>query len=96
MPYTLIYHPKVVEEDLTAIPLNLQRRIAHAIEARLGSAPEQYGEPLRATLRGYWKLRVGDYRVVYKPVGTEVWIFAILHRKQVYTDVLRRIGWRPP
>ena len=95
MPYTLIYHPKVVEEDLPAIPLNIQRRIARAIEARLASAPEEYGEPLRGTLKGYWKLRIGDYRVVYKMVGTEVWIFGILHRRRIYTDVSRRLGWRP-
>jgi mRNA interferase RelE/StbE len=86
----------VVEEDLTAIPRNIQRRIARAIEARLGAAPEQYGEPLRGTLRGYWKLRIGDYRAVYKIVGTESWIFGILHRRRIYTDIVRRIGWRPP
>lgn len=95
MPYTLIYHPKVVEEDLPPIPLNVQRRIARAIETRLSSAPEQHGEPLKGTLKGYWKLRVGDYRVVYKIVETEVWIFGILHRKQMNKDVLRRIGWCP-
>jgi len=95
VPYPLIYHPKVAEEDLPPIPLNVQRRMARAIETRLGSAPERYGEPLKGTLKGYWKLRVGDYRVVYKIVGTEVWIFGILHRKQIYEDVRRRIGWRP-
>ena len=60
MPYTLIYHPQVVEEDMAAIPLNIQRRIARALEARLASAPEQYGEPLRGTLKRYWKLHIGD------------------------------------
>lgn len=94
MPTTLIYHPKVVEEDLPDLPINIQRRIARALEVRLVSAPEQYGAPLRGTLKGYWKLRVGDYRVVYKIVGTEVRIFGILHRKRIYADVLQRIGWR--
>ena len=96
MPYALIYHPEVVTEDLVAIPLNIQHRIARAMDARLGSAPERYGEPLRGTLKGYWKLRIGDYRVVYKIVGTEVWIFGILHRRRIYTDVLRRLGYHPP
>lgn len=89
MPYTLTSHPKVVEEDLSALPLNVQRRIARALETRLGSAPEQYGEPLKGTLKGYWKLRVGDYWVVYRIVGTEVWIFGIIHRKRIYENVLR-------
>lgn len=95
MPYTLIYHPKVVEEDLPPLPLNIQRRIARALEARLGSAPEQCGEPLKGTLKGYWKLRIGDYRVVYKIMGTEVWVLGIIHRKRIYEDILRRIVQRP-
>jgi len=46
--------------------------------------PEVYGRPLRHTLRGYWKLRVGDYRVVFKIKGAEVHILAIVHRKETY------------
>jgi mRNA interferase RelE/StbE len=95
VPYTPLYHPKVRDEDVSRIPLNVQRRIARALETRLVLAPQQHGTPMRGTLKGYWKLRIGDYRVVYKIVETEVWIFGILHRKQVYEHVLRRIGWRP-
>lgn len=95
MLYALLYHPKVATEDLPPIPLNIRHRIARALEARLTSAPEQHGEPLKGTLKGYWKLRVGDYRVVFKIVETEVWIFGILHRKQIYEDIRRRIDWRP-
>jgi len=51
--------------------------------------------PLKRSLKGYWKLRVGDYGVVYRIARTEVWMLGILHRKQVYEDVLRRILWRP-
>jgi mRNA interferase RelE/StbE len=46
---------------------------------------------LRKTLRGYWKLRVGDYRVVFKIVAEEVWILRIIHRKQVYEAIKKRI-----
>lgn len=95
MPFALLYHPQVVEEDLSSLPQNIHRRIARAIETRLVEAPEQHGAPLRKTLKGYWKLRVGDYRVVYKIAGAEVWILGIIHRKQIYDDVLKRIGWRP-
>ena len=66
MPFTLRYHPAVGDEDIPKIPRNLRRRIADAIESRLTHAPQQYGAPLRKTLKGYWKLLVGDYRVVYK------------------------------
>ncbi len=95
MPYTLIYHPQVPEADLRNVPVNVQHRIARAIDARLRSGPERYGTPLKGTLKRYWKLRVGDYRVVYKIARTEVWILAILHRREVYTGILPRIDWHP-
>ncbi len=95
MPFDLLYHPEVARSDLVSIPMNVRGRIADALARRLHEAPERFGAPLRGTLKGYWKLRVGDYRVVYKISGAEVWILAILHRRQVYEDVLRRIGWRP-
>lgn len=95
MPSTLLYHPKVVADDLPCLPSYIHSRIARAIETRLVEAPEQHGAPLRKTLKGYWKLRVGDFRVVYKIAGTEVWILGIIHRKNVYSDVLKRTGWKP-
>jgi mRNA interferase RelE/StbE len=95
VPYTLVYHPQADEQDVPLLPLNVQHRIARAIAARLVTAPEQYGAPLKGTLKGYWKLRVGDYRIVYKIVKHEVWILGILHRKQVYKEILRREAWHP-
>lgn len=56
----------------------------NVIEKRLRVAPQHYGKPLRKTLKGYWKLRVGDYRVVFKISGDEIWILGIIHRKDVY------------
>ncbi|MEQ1795402.1 MAG: type II toxin-antitoxin system RelE/ParE family toxin [Nitrospira sp.] len=92
MPFEIRYHPAIAGEDIPGIPQNLHRRIATAIEARLTQAPHQYGAPLRKTLKSYWKLRVGDYRVVYKIEKNEVWILGIRHRKTVYEDILQRLG----
>ncbi|MBM4350370.1 MAG: type II toxin-antitoxin system RelE/ParE family toxin, partial [Deltaproteobacteria bacterium] len=47
-------------------------------------------EPLRKTLHGYWKLRVGDYRVVFKMEGEVVWVLGIIHRKKVYDAIKKR------
>lgn len=90
MGYRLVYHPAVAETDLPEIPGNIRNRIARAIESRLAVAPERYGSPLRGTLKGYWKLRVGDYRVVFKVVGTEARILAIRHRRHIYEEATRR------
>ena len=90
MPFELRYHPEVRDVDIPAINAKLRVRIQKTIETRLVAAPHQYGEPLRKTLKGYWKLRVGDYRVVYKIVGNEVWIFGIMDRKEVYERIGKR------
>ena len=73
------------------IDAKLQTRIRNAIERRLATEPHQYAEPLRKTLHGYWKLRVGDYRVVFKIIGKEVWILGIIHGKKVYEAIEKRI-----
>ena len=90
MTYVLRYHPKVVEDDLPNIPANMRERLSRSIKTRLTSAPERYGAPLRGSLRGYWKLRVGDYRAVFRVVGSEVWILAVLHRSRVYETAAKR------
>lgn len=92
MPYRLAYHPAIAQEDLPEIPANVRARIAHAIQTRLTAEPERYGSPLRGTLKGYWKLRVGDYRVVYRIVAEEVRILAIRHRRGIYPEAARRTG----
>jgi len=91
LPFELRYHPDVKLVDLPLINTKLRRRIKNAIETRLITAPHQYGEPLRKTLKGYWKLRVGDYRVVFKIVENEVWILGIIHRKNIYEKIEKRI-----
>ena len=91
MTFELRYHPDVRDVDIPKLNETLKKRIKKAIEERLSISPHQYGELLRKTLKGYWKLRVGDYRIVYKVEGNEVWIFAIINRKDVYTKVIKRI-----
>jgi mRNA interferase RelE/StbE len=91
LSFELKYHPDVRAVDIPLINSKLRRRIKKAIETRLITAPHQYGEPLRKTLKGYWKLRVGDYRVVFKIEESEVWILGIIHRKDVYEKIKKRV-----
>jgi len=95
MAYRLLYHPAVRDEDVLQIDAKLQGRIRRAIEQRLATEPSYYGEPLRHRLKGYWKLRVGDYRVIYRIVAQEVWIFTIGHRKEIYAIPPQRLRWHP-
>jgi mRNA interferase RelE/StbE len=92
MAYILVYHPEVKTRDILTLNRDVGKRIQRAIETRLATEPQRYGEPLRRTLKGYWKLRVGDYRVVFRIVKNEVWIFGIMHRRDVYQRIEKRLS----
>lgn len=84
--FEVIYHPNVVSKDIPRISRDFQLKIKRAIETKLMLYPEEFGEPLRRTLKGFWKLRVGDYRVIYKISGKEITILRIGHRREVYRE----------
>ena len=92
MIYKLKYHPNVKKSDLPKIDAKNRNRIKRAIEERLTTHPEIYGKPLQRTLKGYWKLRVGDYRVVFKVASNDILIFGIIHRKEVYKLIKKRFS----
>jgi mRNA interferase RelE/StbE len=89
--FTVKYHPDVREVDLPRINVKMRERIRRAIESRLMTAPQEYGLPLRKSLGGYWKLRVGDYRIVFKVQGEVVYVLGIRHRKKIFEEVPGRI-----
>lgn len=84
MPYKVRYHPFVKEKDLPKLNETIKKRIRNAIEKRLMVDPVKYGEPLRRTLKGYRKLRIGNYRIVFKIMDDYIIILGICHRKDVY------------
>ena len=75
------YHPKVKSEDIPRLSSNITARIENAIKNRLMVNPIKYGFYLRGSLRGYRKLRVGDWRIIYRIVDKEIRIIAISNRK---------------
>ena len=78
------YHPKVKNEDIPRLSSNIAVRIENAIRNRLIINPIKYGFYLRGTLSGYKKLRVGDWRIIYRIFDKEIRIIAIGNRKDVY------------
>jgi mRNA interferase RelE/StbE len=90
LTYNLVYHSDVEKVDLPRIDKKNKSMIKRAIEDRLKTHPEIYGRPLQRTLKGYWKLRVGEFRVVFKIFGNELRIYGIIHRKRVYKDIQKR------
>lgn len=90
--FTLRYHPKVVRDDIPVLSSPLKTRIRRAIEDKLVREPEKHGKPLRQSLKNYRKLRIGDYRVIFRIEQRTVYIIAVLHRSVVYKSVTRRVG----
>ncbi len=78
------YHPRVKSEDITRLSSNIAVRIENSIRNRLMVNPIKYGFYLRGTSNGYRKLRVGDWRIIYRIVDKEIRIIAIGNRKDVY------------
>ena len=64
--------------------------IKRAIQERLTTRPEVYGKPLRRTLKGSWKLRVGNYRVVFKIIEYKILILGIMDQKTIYSQIDKR------
>lgn len=58
--------------------------------------PRDYGRPLRGELRGFWKLRVDEYRVTYEIQEDQALVYVVLvgfrRDEEVYQEALSRFG----
>ena len=58
-------------------------RLVNKLEKELSRNPDK-GAALKGEFAGLFKLRVGDYRVIYSKTQKGVLILRIKHRKKVY------------
>ena len=91
MTFVILYHPSVVKKDIPKLSKTARLKIKAGIEKKLVGQPEIYGKPLRKSLKGYRKLRVGDYRVIFRIENSAVYIIIIAHRREVYERAVRRV-----
>jgi mRNA interferase RelE/StbE len=82
--YVVQYDPRAVKE-LTKLDRQVARRIATAIE-RLGADPRPLGSRVLAGYHDLWRVRTGDYRVIYAIKDAELIVLAlrIAHRSSNY------------
>lgn len=92
MNFQIKYHDAVYRFDIPKLPKNIKQRIKGSIEKKLMTEPAKFGKPLRRSLKGYRKLRVSDYRIVFRIEGKVVLIFAIEHRSRVYLKIEKRVN----
>ena len=86
MAYTIEIEESVIKEDIPAIPMPYKEQIKTAIRKRLTQEPVKLGKPLKYSLFGYRRLRIGDWRVIYKICGSIVRIVKIGNRKDIYEN----------
>jgi mRNA interferase RelE/StbE len=89
--YGIFFRPEV-GDDLRPIGRLHQKRALSAIEDRLSTHPDRYGKPLGGNLAGLRRIRVGDFRIAYQVKGAQVIVWAIMHRKEIYAELVRRFS----
>jgi mRNA interferase RelE/StbE len=87
--YQVRYLEEVIRKHIPSLSSSAKTLIQKAIEERLMVDPIGFGKPLRYSLKGHRRLRVSDYRIVYRiePEIKTVIIVAIKHRKDIYEDI---------
>lgn len=89
--FDIIYNDYVLDIDIPKLSTSDKKRIKESIENKLTTEPEIFGKPLRRSLGGYRKLRVGDHRVIFQIQNQKVKILCIGHRSVVYKKFDKRI-----
>lgn len=75
-------------KEIQLLDGGIKKIIKKTIEDKLMTDPLKFGLPLRRNLLGLFKLRVGNYRIIYQIKKSEVivLVIAIGHRRQIYKD----------
>ena len=84
-----MYQIRVLEEasrELARLDKPVGRRIAERINWLAANLDSIRPEALTGDLLGLYKLRVGDYRVIYEVIRNEktIVIHAVGHRREIY------------
>lgn len=84
MSYTVEFLPSA-QRELATLPKDVQRRIANRIDA-LREDPRPPGSMQLQGVERLYRLRVGDYRVIYSIEGRRLVIVVVKvgHRRDVY------------
>ncbi len=74
------------DRQMQVLPRVIRYRL-HDVVDRLEKWPSVSGaKPLKHGLKGHFRIRTGDFRILFRVVGDEVWIVRIEHREEVYED----------
>ena len=81
--------PRQVREIIRHLHPYLKRDVRAALITILENPT--CGKPLERELKGYWSLRVGRHRIIYRPDDEGAEVVAIGLRKTIYGEAARQI-----
>ncbi|MFQ6059870.1 MAG: type II toxin-antitoxin system RelE/ParE family toxin [Thermoplasmata archaeon] len=84
-----VFISETARKQLRALREKVRKRIKKALlEIREDPFRSQAGaniKKLKGPKRDYYRLRLGDYRVIYTVKGTGIMVVKILHRRRAYS-----------
>ena len=87
MAWTVEFHPDAAKE-LKKLDRAVAARIIRTLETRIAALddPRSLGAPLKGEHEGYWRWRIGDYRVVARIEDERIVILVVrvAHRQEAY------------
>ncbi len=85
MSYSVEFTPDATAEIQVLTP-TIQKRILRKVRWLLDNFEEINHKALSADLSGFFKLRIGDYRVIYSSILSEkrIIIHKVGHRSSIY------------
>jgi mRNA interferase RelE/StbE len=83
------------ERAFRNLPADVQRRLDPAIQG-LGQSPRPPGCKKLSGEESLWRIRVGDYRIVYRVWDEEMLVLVVKvgHRRQIYRQQGLSLRWQ--
>ena len=98
--WQVLIHPLGWGEDFARLDPQARPQITKALRKKLTTDPVAFGKSLGGPLKGYWRLHIGDYRVIYRIERQRLRVLVIkagMRRdEQIYLEAiprLRKLGW---
>jgi mRNA interferase RelE/StbE len=84
MSYAVLLR-SAADRDQHALPSTIRPRIIQALDS-LEADPRPPGGTILSGSRNRWRIRVGDYRILYAidDASRQVLVFRIAHRREAY------------
>lgn len=88
--YRIVLHRAAVGE-IRKLPAQIKNRVKSAIDG-LGDEPVPVGAIRLKGRPNAYRLRVGDYRILYEVHATElvIYVVGVGHRREVYLRLVKR------